>query len=60
MSASPSLQQRTDAATMAAGRPPWRLVYRSKQWGWLKVDLLLGVWALMNVRGLSTKELNQF
>ena len=37
-----------------------RLVYRSKQRGWLEVDLLLGTWASMNVRGLSAEELDRF
>ncbi len=36
------------------------LVNHSKQQGWLKVDLILGAWALINVYGLSTKELDQF
>ena len=37
-----------------------RLVYRSKQRGWLEVDLLLGTWASMNVPGLSAEELDVF
>jgi succinate dehydrogenase assembly factor 2 len=37
-----------------------RLIYRSKQRGWLEVDLLLGTWASMNVPNLSLEELNQF
>ncbi len=37
-----------------------RLVYRSKQRGWLEVDLLLGTWANENVPSLSIDELNQF
>ena len=37
-----------------------RLLYRSKQRGWLEVDLLLGTWASMNVRGLSAEELDRF
>ncbi len=37
-----------------------RLVYRSKQRGWLEVDLLLGTWASMNVHGLNDDELDQF
>jgi succinate dehydrogenase flavin-adding protein (antitoxin of CptAB toxin-antitoxin module) len=37
-----------------------RLVYRSKQRGWLEVDLLLGTWASMNVHSLSAEELDQF
>eukprot|EP00538_Stauroneis_constricta_P007247 CAMPEP_0119560508 /NCGR_PEP_ID=MMETSP1352-20130426/15015_1 /TAXON_ID=265584 /ORGANISM="Stauroneis constricta, Strain CCMP1120" /LENGTH=207 /DNA_ID=CAMNT_0007608495 /DNA_START=31 /DNA_END=651 /DNA_ORIENTATION=- len=38
-----------------------RLIYRSKQRGWLEVDLLLGTWASENVPNLSTQdELDQF
>ena len=37
-----------------------RLIYRSKQRGWLEVDLLLGTWASMNVPSLNVEELNQF
>ncbi len=37
-----------------------RLVYRSKQRGWLEVDLLLGTWASMHVSQLSVEELDQF
>lgn len=37
-----------------------RLVYRSKQRGWLEVDLLLGTWAAENVPNLSLEELDQF
>ena len=37
-----------------------RLVYRSKQRGWLEVDLLLGTWASENVPSLNMDELNQF
>ncbi len=37
-----------------------RLVYRSKQRGWLEVDLLLGTWAHENVHSLSMDELDQF
>ncbi|EED94187.1 predicted protein, partial [Thalassiosira pseudonana CCMP1335] len=37
-----------------------RLVYRSKQRGWLEVDLLLGTWASENVASLSVDELNDF
>lgn len=37
-----------------------RLVYRSKQRGWLEVDLLLGTWAAQNVPQLSLDELNEF
>lgn len=37
-----------------------RLVYRSKQRGWLEVDLLLGTWASENVGKLAGEELDQF
>mmetsp|Transcript_16558 Transcript_16558/g.24835 ORF Transcript_16558/g.24835 Transcript_16558/m.24835 type:complete len:169 (+) Transcript_16558:731-1237(+) len=37
-----------------------RLVYRSKQRGWLEVDLLLGTWASINVPSLNLDELDQF
>ncbi|KAL7468238.1 hypothetical protein ACHAXS_008464 [Conticribra weissflogii] len=37
-----------------------RLVYRSKQRGWLEVDLLLGTWASENVPSLSLDELDEF
>ena len=37
-----------------------RLVYRSKQRGWLEVDLLLGTWAARHVPGLSAGELDEF
>jgi succinate dehydrogenase assembly factor 2 len=37
-----------------------RLIYRSKQRGWLEVDLLLGAWASENVPKLSESELDEF
>ena len=37
-----------------------RLIYRSKQRGWLEVDLLMGRWAEENVRSLSASELGQY
>uniref|UniRef100_A0A7S1ZCM3 Uncharacterized protein n=1 Tax=Trieres chinensis TaxID=1514140 RepID=A0A7S1ZCM3_TRICV len=37
-----------------------RLVYRSKQRGWLEVDLLLGTWANENVQRLNSDELDQY
>jgi succinate dehydrogenase assembly factor 2 len=37
-----------------------RLIYRSKQRGWLEVDLLLGTWASENVPALNAKELDEF
>lgn len=37
-----------------------RLIYRSKQRGWLEVDLLLGTWAHQNVPQLSAKQLDEY
>jgi succinate dehydrogenase assembly factor 2 len=37
-----------------------RLIYRSKQRGWLEVDLLLGTWASVNVPNLTAAELDEF
>lgn len=37
-----------------------RLVYRSKQRGWLEVDLLLGTWASEHVHKLTADELDQY
>ena len=37
-----------------------RLIYRSKQRGWLEVDLLLGTWANIHVPSLSASDLNEF
>lgn len=37
-----------------------RLIYRSKQRGWLEVDLLLGTWASEFVPKLSESELDEF
>lgn len=37
-----------------------RLIYRSKQRGWLEVDLLLGTFASENVMQLNHKELDEF
>ena len=37
-----------------------RLIWRSKQRGWLEVDLLMGSWAVDNVMSLSEKELDQY
>lgn len=37
-----------------------RLVYRSKQRGWLEVDLLLGTWAAQHVPALSKGDLDEF
>jgi succinate dehydrogenase assembly factor 2 len=37
-----------------------RLIYRSKQRGWLEVDLLLGSWATQFVPGLTEKECDDY
>ena len=37
-----------------------RLIYRSKQRGWLEVDLLLGTWASENVMNLNKMQLEQY
>ena len=37
-----------------------RLIYRSKQRGWLEVDLLLGTWAHENVPQLTASELDEY
>ena len=37
-----------------------RLIYRSKQRGWMEVDVLLGTWASQNVPSLSVAELDEF
>ena len=37
-----------------------RLIYRSKQRGWLEVDLLLGTWASEHVSSLSVSQLDEF
>ncbi|TDH70336.1 hypothetical protein CCR75_002906 [Bremia lactucae] len=37
-----------------------RIIYRSKQRGWLEVDLLLGRWASENVMKLTSDELQQY
>ncbi|KAI9917263.1 hypothetical protein PsorP6_012479 [Peronosclerospora sorghi] len=37
-----------------------RVIYRSKQRGWLEVDLLLGRWASQHVMQLSRDELQQY
>lgn len=54
--AQPSVGQRVD---------PWfahkkKLIYRSKQRGWLEVDLLLGTWATENVMEMSESELKEY
>ena len=37
-----------------------RMIYRSKQRGWLEADLLMGSWASMNVPTLTEKELDEY
>ena len=37
-----------------------RMIYRSKQRGWLEADLLMGSWASKFVPGLSDKELDEY
>jgi len=37
-----------------------RLIYRSKQRGWLEVDLLLGSWAAVNVPNLTKKQMDEY
>lgn len=37
-----------------------RMIYRSKQRGWLEADLLMGSWAAQNVPNLSPQELDEY
>ena len=37
-----------------------RLLYRSKQRGWLEMDIMLGDWAAQNLGGLDHEQLLQF
>lgn len=37
-----------------------RIIYRSKQRGWLEVDILLGSWATENVPNLTSEELDEY
>ena len=37
-----------------------RLIYRSKQRGWLEVDLLMGTWAVENVPTLTVAEMDEY
>lgn len=48
-----------DATTRDAVRRK-RMIYRSKQRGWLEADLLLGSWAVQNVPHLNDAELDEY
>ena len=37
-----------------------RMIYRSKQRGWLEADLLMGSWAVKNVPSLTEQELDEY
>lgn len=37
-----------------------KLIYRSKQRGWLEVDLILGTWAEQNIPNLEKTELEEY
>jgi succinate dehydrogenase assembly factor 2 len=37
-----------------------RMIYRSKQRGWLEADLLMGSWAAKNVPSLTKQELDEY
>ena len=37
-----------------------KLLYRSKQRGWLEVDLILGSWASKNLKNLSDNDLLKY
>jgi succinate dehydrogenase assembly factor 2 len=37
-----------------------RMIYRSKQRGWLEADLLMGSWAVKNVPTLTELELDEY
>ena len=37
-----------------------RMIYRSKQRGWLEADILLGSWAVLHVPSLSMEELDEY
>lgn len=53
------MEQHRALPEIAADRKK-RLIYRSKQRGWLEVDLLLGTWANENVNDLPDDELDLF
>lgn len=57
----PAHAQPTDAAPLdAAAAFRKRLLYRSKQRGWLEVDLLLGSWADANLGKLTMEQLRAY
>lgn len=57
----PAHAQPTDAAPLDASAAfRKRLLYRSKQRGWLEVDLLLGSWADANLGKLSMEQLRAY
>merc|ERR1712070_375806 len=37
-----------------------RLIYRSKQRGWLELDIMLGDWSSENLKNLGEKELKEY
>jgi succinate dehydrogenase flavin-adding protein (antitoxin of CptAB toxin-antitoxin module) len=37
-----------------------RMIYRSKQRGWLEADILMGSWAVLHVPGLTTAQLDEY
>jgi len=37
-----------------------RMIYRSKQRGWLEADILLGSWAVLHVPSLTFEELDEY
>ena len=55
-----SISKNDDNSEMELDIRRKRLVYRSKQRGWLEVDLLLGTWANQNVPSLNQEELDQY
>ena len=65
-SADGSLRRPSAAATecindsMAAAVLRKQLLYRSKQRGWLELDLIMGTWAEQHLERLSESELQQY
>jgi succinate dehydrogenase flavin-adding protein (antitoxin of CptAB toxin-antitoxin module) len=37
-----------------------RMIYRSKQRGWLEADILMGSWAVQNVPNLTAQQLDEY